>query len=522
MKQIDRRWFISWMLLGLLLGAALGYLEAGDALRQSARTRLDEYASHLAVVAQQISAEINTTSDLIAHDGFEPCSDADLNNMRNLVFHALFLRDIGRHQQGRLMCTSGIGRFAEPPLVGDADVEARGARIRVAMPLFVAPGSVGFVVQRLGVSMVINSRSFGNLDEPPMIFGFWVWVPEKKVLLQSFGHDLPLSRAEITSGRMFEHRGWLYRSVCPRDTMGCLVTGVPLAQAAPRPGMPLLLFTLSGASLGLATVLIGLLYVRRQRSIASQLRRALRNGELRLEYQPIVDLITRDVIAVEVLTRWGGAGEERIRPDVFIAAAEENGMICELTRYVVRAALRDLRDLLATEQMRVSINISSHDLADPEFPVFMGRELEANGLQPRTVSLEITERSTAKVEVVTAAIERLRREGHRFAIDDFGTGYSSLSYLHELDVDVIKIDRRFTSTVGTEAVTASVVPQILAMARQLGLQIVVEGIETAEQAEYFAQAFTGAWGQGYLFGRPMPPALLREWLRRSAAPISAA
>lgn len=103
-------------------------------------------------------------------------------------------------------------------------------------------------------------------------------------------------------------------------------------------------------------------------------------------------------------------------------------------------------------------------------------------------------------------------------IDDFGTGYSSLSYLHRLAVDAIKIDRSFTQTVGTEAVTASVVPQILAMAAQLELMVVVEGVETAEQMEYFRAAGPGLLGQGWFFGKPVPAAQLRERLSERTAP----
>jgi sensor c-di-GMP phosphodiesterase-like protein len=116
----------------------------------------------------------------------------------------------------------------------------------------------------------------------------------------------------------------------------------------------------------------------------------------------------------------------------------------------------------------------------------------------------LTESDTANSEIAIEAIRRLRENGHSVHIDDFGTGYSSLSYLHALSVDAIKIDRSFTQAIGTEAVTVSILPQILAMAEKLNLQIVVEGVETELQARFFCATTPLTLAQGWYFGRPMP------------------
>ena len=121
-----------------------------------------------------------------------------------------------------------------------------------------------------------------------------------------------------------------------------------------------------------------------------------------------------------------------------------------------------------------------------------------------SLAIEVTESSTARIQVALKTIRELRKRGHSVQIDDFGTGYSSLAYLHDLSVDAIKIDRAFTQAIGTEAVTVGILPQILAMAKALNLQVIVEGIETVEQAVYFAGAEMPILGQGWLFGRPVP------------------
>jgi sensor c-di-GMP phosphodiesterase-like protein len=132
------------------------------------------------------------------------------------------------------------------------------------------------------------------------------------------------------------------------------------------------------------------------------------------------------------------------------------------------------------------------------------RYLDQAGVSPQSLAIEITESSTARHEVAVAAIRKLRQRGHSVQVDDFGTGYSSLSYLHALSVDAIKIDQSFTRAIGTEAVTLSILPQILAMAEALKLQVIVEGVETELQADYFASAAQPVLAQGWFFGRPVP------------------
>jgi len=125
------------------------------------------------------------------------------------------------------------------------------------------------------------------------------------------------------------------------------------------------------------------------------------------------------------------------------------------------------------------------------------------GIQPGQIALELTERSTADMSVLREAILRLHHEGYQVHIDDFGTGFSSLAYLHELAVDAIKIDRAFTRTIGTQAVTASILPQILSLAESLGAEVIVEGVETGEQANYLIATGISMKAQGWYFGKPV-------------------
>lgn len=266
----------------------------------------------------------------------------------------------------------------------------------------------------------------------------------------------------------------------------------------------------------------GILFFSRQRNFQRSLRRAIRKGEITVAYQPIVNLATGSIVGAEALARWTNDAGEAVAPDLFVAVAEEKGFIHELTRLMIHRTVEEIAELLHRENFSVTINITAMDLRNPGFFTDLDECLKRAGIRPAALGLELTERSTAEQSLVIDALARLKAAGHTVYVDDFGTGYSSLAYLHQLEIDAIKIDRTFTSTVGTGAVTATVVPQILDMARRLALEVVVEGIETREQAEHFRLAGDGIQGQGWLFGKPVPAAEFKRLFhaRPSQATVS--
>jgi sensor c-di-GMP phosphodiesterase-like protein len=202
-----------------------------------------------------------------------------------------------------------------------------------------------------------------------------------------------------------------------------------------------------------------------------------------------------------------------VSPDVFVKIAEERGFVGEITRLVIRHVLRDLGSTMrARPDFRVNVNIAAADLADPAFLPMLQRELDNAEIAPQSLGIEITETYTARQQVAKETILRLRRMGHFVHIDDFGTGYSSLAYLHDLSVDAIKIDKAFTKAIGTDAVTVSILPQILTMAEKLNLRVVVEGIESRAQAKYFAARNQKIHAQGWLYGRPVLARLFLQML----------
>ena len=503
---------VLWLVLGAALGLLAGLLVPRAVLEQTVWHDLDRYAEQMTVAGQRLQTEITDTMRAVENDGLPFCSDAELAFMRQWVYNSYDVRDVGRLQNGHLMCASGVGRLPQPVATGKPDAEIDGFRYFVSRPLRISPDSRGFVVTDDDVGVVLNPKDYLRLDQYPMTFGVWLHVPQQGVLTYSIGHEFPLSREQVLSGGHFRSGEMMYRSICPTETPACYVVGESVANVQPAQGM-LVASGISGALLGAGGALLLVLYLQTQRSLERQLRRALREDELTLQYQPVIELSTGRVMAAEALVRWTRPSGEVMPPSLFIGVAEERGFISELTRTVLRMAIRDLGDVLAKGDLYVTINISAQDLGDPAFLPHLEESLREAGIPASSLGLELTERSTANHEMAMRAIAQLRAKGHPVWIDDFGTGFSSLSYLHALHVEGIKIDRTFTETVGTEAVTSSVVPQILDMASRLSLRVVVEGIETQQQFQYFAQAVPDALGQGYYFARPMPPILLRERLR---------
>jgi sensor c-di-GMP phosphodiesterase-like protein len=251
-------------------------------------------------------------------------------------------------------------------------------------------------------------------------------------------------------------------------------------------------------------LLLSFLY-RRNRGMEQQLRRAIRKDQLKIAYQPIVNLPDGEIVGAEALARWTDEEGFTVGPDVFIKIAEENGFVDSITELVFRHALRDFAATLRDRPgFHLSVNVAASDLADPGFLVMLDSMLKRFGVEAQSLAIEITESSTALREVAIATIRRLRDRGCSVHIDDFGTGYSSLSYLRDLAVDTIKIDKSFTQSIGTDAVTVAILPQILAMAAALSLRVIAEGVETGEQAQYFTGAGDAILAQGWLFGRAVP------------------
>ena len=256
-----------------------------------------------------------------------------------------------------------------------------------------------------------------------------------------------------------------------------------------------------------------------------ELRLALAEGQLFVVYQPIVALQAqgdgRSCVGVEALVRWRHPRRGIVPPIEFIGVAEECGLIGALGEFVLATAVRQQqrwrKELGALAPGWTAVNLSRAQLQESGFVATVQTLLTSSGLPPQCLQLEVTESMAAQDVAVQAVLQQLKALGVSLALDDFGTGYSSLASLHQFPVDVVKIDRSFTSQVDISLHHRVLVQATVMVAGSLGMSTVVEGIETEAQADLVRQLGCDK-GQGYLFSRPLEAQALGAWLQPVAVP----
>jgi diguanylate cyclase (GGDEF)-like protein/PAS domain S-box-containing protein len=249
--------------------------------------------------------------------------------------------------------------------------------------------------------------------------------------------------------------------------------------------------------------------------LKADLQGALERGELHVAYQPIVDIETGAISGSEALMRWTHPVRGAVPPNEFIPLAEENGLILDLSRWILEMACRQTRTWQqesGRSDLSVSVNLSGRQIADANLVADVAQVLATSGLDPHCLTLEITETVLIQdVEATISAFRALKALGIRLAIDDFGTGYSSLSYLRQFPIDILKIDRSFVASLDGSADSNALVRSIINLSSTLRLDTVAEGIETAEQRQAL-RGLGAHHGQGHLFARAMDPARMGEAL----------
>lgn len=240
-------------------------------------------------------------------------------------------------------------------------------------------------------------------------------------------------------------------------------------------------------------------------NLANDLRHAIRDGQLTLNYQPQLDLRSGKIIGVEALARWNHPEHGFIPPDTFVAIAERTGLIKQLTEFVLTTAIKQCAEWRRTMQsLSISINLSARNLHDETLPKQVARLIRHWKIIPEQICLEITETAMmADPEHAGELLEELDRLGVKISIDDFGTGYSSLTYLKRLPVDEIKIDKSFVMNMSNSENDASIIRATVGLAHDLGLSVVAEGVENQESQDTLQQMGCEI-AQGYHICKPAP------------------
>ncbi len=246
--------------------------------------------------------------------------------------------------------------------------------------------------------------------------------------------------------------------------------------------------------------------------VAGDLAAALSNGEVRVHYQPKIDLRTGAVVGAEALARWAHPRHGFVPPSFFVPLAESAGLIDQLTQVVIGTVAREgafLRN--GGEAINIAVNVSAQNLANLDFPDQFEAMCARHGYSCRDTTIELTESATQTVEHLLDTLTRLRLRGTRLSLDDFGTGYSSLVQLHQLPFSEMKIDRSFVIGMQTSKDCRTIVRSIVDLAHNLGLEVIAEGVETAAALDQLRE-FGCDLAQGYHIGKPMPPEVFQAWV----------
>lgn len=253
-----------------------------------------------------------------------------------------------------------------------------------------------------------------------------------------------------------------------------------------------------------------------RRQMEVDLRRALENKELDVHYQPLIDLKNNKITGCEALVRWSHPSKGNISPAFFIPIAEEIGLISKIGKFVLDKATRECTKW--PNDIRVAVNVSSLQFKQSDVCSVVTTSLMESGLNPNRLEIEVTESAAIEdLEETSRVLRSLAQGGVRISLDDFGTGFSSLSYLHQLPLDKVKIDRSFVETIRNDERSLILLSGVTQMAANLGLQIIVEGVEEIEQLDILRNEVHLDQVQGFLFGKPMPPEDIFKLIERTHA-----
>jgi sensor c-di-GMP phosphodiesterase-like protein len=506
-----------WLaLFVLLLGVVVGYFVGRESILHDIGSRLDDYTVRLLQHEEELGDEVARTLAAAIASPHEPCSDQDISLLRRLTFQARFLKDVGRLQGTSFFCSATSPKLVPSIPMQKPDVLLKnGAGIYRSYPLHVPAGDRAEIITFRNADLVLSPDVFSDFPNEPIHYAVGVpdtanvypppRDPAKGTVLTGATGSISIPPGVLDAQRTIRIGDTLYRGRCSSRVTLCTVANIRMQEVAQRSRSLMMGYIASGGVAGLCCAAVVLAAGRKRRSHTNQLKRAILMGKLSVVYQPIVELGTHRIVGAEALARWTDEDGESIRPETIVALAEAEGFVSEITRFVLTRSLEEIRPIIEWKpDFILNINLSPADLTDPRLLLLLDESLNGTPIRPSNIAFELPERATSDRDIAIAAIRRLRQRGHATFIDDFGTGYSNLSYLTELNVTGIKISRSFTATIGTDSVTASIVPQIIEVAKALHLEIVIQGIEREEQARYFATNNPAMLSQGWFFGHPVP------------------
>lgn len=486
--------------LGVALVMAGSGVLAWHLVMQHTAERLESLARLASERADRTLAQAATALRQLNSSPLPPCSVEGVEQMRLVAIDTLAVKAVGYVEEEVFVCSSW-GAVTSPAQRWPEDFRTReGLGVSINVQPFVVPAKPMLALRDAAFNLLIEPEHFLETSLAPGVSlalgtptGHWLGTPAA-----GFAQVLTRIHGEPHSGLQ---DGYVYARVAHGNWQ--TVAAVTRQEILGDLWREMLMLA------PLALLLSGLwcwLVARRVRAWLSPLAvlsRAVAKGEFHAFYQPILDLRDGRCIGAEALVRWRRADGSLGMPDSFLPLAESSGLIEPITAQVIAGVCRELGASLVSGQLQhVSINLSARDVASGAFLPHLTQERQHAGIAAQCIWLEVTESSLLSIDAAHRTLAQSRAAGHPIALDDFGTGYSSLQYLRRLPLDLLKIDRSFVQPLSA-GTPCPVTDHTIAMARQLKLLLVAEGIESDEQLQYLRQRGV-QYGQGWLFGQAMP------------------
>ncbi|QKJ85220.1 EAL domain-containing protein [Paramixta manurensis] len=328
------------------------------------------------------------------------------------------------------------------------------------------------------------------------------------------GYTIQTGHVEPDDNLLFS--GSTYRAESQRFPISVSVTSSK-AEALKNWRQAFFIFLPLAIILSLLCMLLAVNWLKHRLSWRDELRKGIRNGEFLVHYQPVWQVEERRCAGVEALLRWQRHDGRQVRPDMFIAAAEAEGMIIPLTRHLLNIIADEAQTWSVAPGFHLGVNVAAEHIQHPDFLADIRQFAARLREKQMIITLELTERSLIhEGPEVANKLATLRREGIRVAIDDFGTGHCSLSYLQNFQLDYLKIDRGFINAIESLEGETPVLDAIISLSHKLALEVLGEGVETPLQFEYLKNHGVN-YIQGYLYARPLNSAALMAWLTKKGS-----
>ncbi len=524
--SLRRHWpSVLLVLATVALLAGLGYLAAWRQARQIETARASLLASALLRQLEVATTQAGQGFDEIRrYRGVVPCSPEHLRIMRQADIGAGFIALFGAFLDGGLYCSSlGVEDGTAVPL-GPPDYILRNTRLWSQKSLPFADDVPVLILARGDLLAVIaKDLILSALPEEPGLSGMIVHPASGIVLAGRGGFDTGWLRVQ-TPGTLSSHmrEGRIIAMATARDLeVTAAVAIAPPALAATVAALARWLVP-GGAVLGLVIGLAAARLLRRRSSPEAELRLALRNRQLHLVYQPMIDQETGRWAGAEALLRWERPDGTSTAPAAFVAIAETGGLMAELTQEMLRLLANDLGPIHAASPVgfHMAFNIATPDLHDEATMDCIAALIEDLGIRRGYLTAEIREHSLLNPQTTYQHLLALQDLGVNVAIDDFGSGYSGLGLLESFRVDYIKIEPDFIRALNRTAAATTLVRNVVEIARSLAVGIVAEGVESAAQADAL-KALGVRYGQGWLHAPPLSATALLEGLKGQQAPAAA-